>query len=595
MKRAGRQRAARSAPAANVLQPNARASAPQTSRTLLAFVVVFLALGVSSSRRMSATWDEPGHIAAGYAALARGDYRLDIEHPPVARMWSALPLLAMRPVLNVERFVAGPTEAIAFRGPFDLGHAFLFADNDAGRLLQAARMMNLIVGAGLGVLVFVWLHAWLGYRAAVSGLVLYTLEPNMAAHAGLATTDIAVTACLFATTYFAWRRSRERTRVNLAALAVFYAAAVLSKFSAVIHAPALVVLLLIASRRDGRISVSRAASDLAAIVLVTFAAAWAAYGFRFEPSAHPGWVFTLDRHPALQQAVPLWAAVAGRVNALHLLPNALTEGFLHGQALALGRPAFFAGEFSTTGWWYFFPSAMLLKTPMAVLLLLAIGLVALFVRRKTARTEATAVFLVLPPAAFLLVAMTSHLNIGLRHVLPVYPFAVVLAAAGVDALLRKSRAAAAFAVSLLAVGLVETGFSYPDRLGFFNVLAGGPRNGFRYLADSNVDWGQGLPDLRVWMERQAVDRISLAYFGTADPKYYGIRGRYMWGTTVPGVPPGELGPPELPGFVAVSVTLLDGVPFDAATRDFYKSLRDREPAATIGSSIRVYRVDAPWW
>ena len=97
-----------------------------------------------------------------------------------------------------------------------------------------------------------------------------------------------------------------------------------------------------------------------------------------------------------------------------------------------------------------------------------------------------------------------------------------------------------------------------------------------------------------WIDRVWSGSAS-AYFGTADPEYYGIRGRYLWGTTVPGVAPADLGPPELPGFVAVSVTLLDGVPFDAATRDFYKSLRDREPAATIGSSIRVYKVDRPWW
>ena len=449
------------------MQRRIEAFSRRDALAVITFVIVFAALGWNSARRMSATWDEPGHIAAGYAALARGDYRLDIEHPPLARMWSALPLVALRPVLNVERFVAGPTEAIAFRGPFELGHAFLFADNDAGTLLQAARIMNLIVGAALGVLVFVWLHAWLGFRAAVSGLVLYALEPNLAAHAGLATTDIAVTACLFATTYFVWRRSRVRTRANLAGAALFYAAAILSKFSAVIHAPALVVLVLIASRRDGRIRVSRAANDLAVILLVTFAAAWAAYGLRFEPSSQPGWVFTLDQHPALRQAVPLWAAVAGRVNALHVLPNALTEGFLHGQALALGRPAFFAGAFSTTGWWYFFPSAMLLKTPIAVLLLLLTGLAAIFLRRKTPRGEATAVFLVLPPAAFLGVAMTSHLNIGLRHVLPVYPFAVVLAAAGVDALLKKSRAAAAFAGVLLAVGMVEYRFLVPRQARVF--------------------------------------------------------------------------------------------------------------------------------
>jgi hypothetical protein len=97
------------------------------------------------------------------------------------------------------------------------------------------------------------------------------------------------------------------------------------------------------------------------------------------------------------------------------------------------------------------------------------------------------------------------------------------------------------------------------------------------------------------MDRNHVDRINLAYFGTADPAYYGMNVRYLWGTTVPGVRPGDMGPPSLPGYVAVSVTLLQGVPFQESARNFYKPLRDRDPVADIGGSIRVYRVDAPWW
>ena len=89
--------------------------------------------------------------------------------------------------------------------------------------------------------------------------------------------------------------------------------------------------------------------------------------------------------------------------------------------------------------------------------------------------------------------------------------------------------------------------------------------------------------------------INLAYFGVADPAYYGIDCTYMGGTTIPGVTPSMMRPPQLPGYVAVSVTLLDGVPFAERDRDFYKPLRDRTPAADIGGSIRVYWVEKPWW
>jgi hypothetical protein len=97
------------------------------------------------------------------------------------------------------------------------------------------------------------------------------------------------------------------------------------------------------------------------------------------------------------------------------------------------------------------------------------------------------------------------------------------------------------------------------------------------------------------MDANRVTHINLAYFGVADPAYYGIDCTYMGGTTIPGMTPAMLRPPRLPGYVAVSTTLLDGVPFDERSRDFYKPLRDREPSADIGGSIKVYWVERQWW
>jgi len=185
-------------------------------------------------------------------------------------------------------------------------------------------------------------------------------------------------------------------------------------------------------------------------------------------------------------------------------------------------------------------------------------------------------------------------NIGLRHVLPIYPFMILMAAAGARAMLVRLRFPLVFGVVALAAAL-EAAWAYPDPLTFFNAFAGGPRNGFQWLADSNVDWGQALKPLGAWVKGHGVKRINLAYFGTADPKYDGMDVRYLWGTIAPHVAPAEQGPPELPGYVAVSGTILDGVPFDTRMRDFYKPLRDRVPAADIDGSIKVYWVEQPWW
>jgi len=204
-------------------------------------------------------------------------------------------------------------------------------------------------------------------------------------------------------------------------------------------------------------------------------------------------------------------------------------------------------------------------------------------------------FLLLPIAMFLAVAMTSNLNIGLRHVLPIYPFIVVLAALGLDTVLSSLKRHDLWRLTLVAVAAFEFAVVYPHTLAYFNLLAGGPSNGFRYLADSNVDWGQDLKRLKSWMNGRNVDHINLAYFGVAEPAYYGINRTDLWGTTIPGVAPSAMGPPKLPGYVAVSVTLLDGVPFGEREREFYAPLREREPAAKIGGSIRVYWVEEPWW
>ena len=278
-----------------------------------------------------------------------------------------------------------------------------------------------------------------------------------------------------------------------------------------------------------------------------------------------------------------------------MLPNALTEGFVHNQGLGTGRPSFLLGDFSTFGWWQYFPVAIALKTQTVLLVLIVLALVTRAGRRTLFGDEG--MFLVLPMALFLAIAMAAAVNIGLRHVLPIYPFMIVAAAGGVRALLsaRPQR----FRILLIAVAfasVLEAAWAYPDPLTFFNVFAGGPRNGFRSLADSNVDWGQALKPLSfLWMRDNNVPRINLAYFGTADPKYYGMDVHYIWGTIAPNVAPAQQGPPELPGYVAVSATMLDGVPLDDRMRAFFKPLRDRVPTADIDGAIKVFWIDQPWW
>jgi Dolichyl-phosphate-mannose-protein mannosyltransferase len=576
---------------------------PAVTAVLLAFVVAFVSLQVWSYSRSSATWDEPGSLAAGYAALAARDYRPAIEHPPFTRLLAALPLLSMSGVsFDTRPIDAARPEVVAFQGPFEIGHRFLYKDNPlrhaqggADRLLYRARFMNVLLGVVLGVLVFCWAGEWLGFRAAVVALALYTMEPNIAAHSSLVTTDLGVACFIFGAVYFLWRASRQLTAANIAGLVVCFVLAILSKFSAAVLGPVVIVLMTMIVWCRGTLSAASAARITLLLIVVTWFGVWAAYGFRFAPSATPRWVFTLHDHPAVRQAVPTIAAIVGWIDAHYMLPNAFSQGFLHGQGLVQGRPSFLAGSYSNFGWWYYFPVAFLIKTPLALLALFSAGVV-LTIKRGRLLSLGGEAFLVVPIVLFLGVAMTSALNIGLRHILPIYPFVIVLAALPARALIgRRSRQSRTVLVALLAAGLLEFGSVYPNNLAFFNRAAGGPSSGFRWLADSNIDWGQDLKPLKTWMDRNQVTHINLAYFGVADPAYYGIDCTYMGGTTIPGVTPSMMKPPRLPGYVAVSVTLLNGVPFGERDRDFYKPLRDRQPAADIGGSIRVYWVEKGWW
>ncbi len=141
----------------------------------------------------------------------------------------------------------------------------------------------------------------------------------------------------------------------------------LSKFSAAILGPVMLVLLLMIARRRGTLSAAGVAGVVALLAVATWLGVWAAYGFRYAPSATPDWLFALHDHPAVRRAVPTLAALVGWIDGHHLLPNAFSQGFLHGQGLVQGRPAFLAGSYSNFGWWYHFPVAFLLKTPLALL------------------------------------------------------------------------------------------------------------------------------------------------------------------------------------------------------------------------------------
>lgn len=553
------------------------------------FATVFTVMAIVSLRQKSATWDEPIHLTAGYVALAKSDYRVEPTHPPFLRMWAALPLLAMKGVNADASTIEGVPPAEWMPQGYGFAHRFLYLEHDADRLLYAARAMTLVWGLLLGILIFFWVRDWLGPATAVLALAFYTIEPNIAAHGRLVTTDFGVTCFIFGAIYFLWRSCRRLSVTNLAGLTLFTVLAVVSKFSAVLLGPIVIVLLGIAVALRVGISAKRAVAVVMLLALASVAGIWAIYGMQYAPSTSQTWLLSERDFPVAQERVPTLSGVVGWIDRHRLLPNAFTQGFFLSQATSR-LSAYFAGEVSAEGWWYYFPAAFLVKTPSVLIALFFAGVVLLIpaFRRHNALDGA---FIVIPIAVYMGFAMESRINIGLRHILPVYPF-VLLAAAAAAKQLMMWRPPVGRSVMAVAGALWLAGFAmvYPHTLTFFNVFAGGPGGGLAYLSDSNIDWGQDLKPLKSWMERKNLSQINLAYFGTASPDYYGITCTHL-----PGAPffaESLISRPVLPGYVAISSTILSGVYLTPDWRLFYRGFLSKKPVATIGNSIHVYWVES---
>lgn len=543
---------------------------------LVVFSVVYVTLALLSYTRESATWDEPQHLTAGYAALTRLDFRIDTEHPPLVRMWAAVPLALSRGI----RF----DEAGHYwqNGPqWFFCHQFMYRDNNADWMLYRARFMIVLLGVLLGVLLFCWAREWFGFWSATAVLALYCFEPNLLAHARLVTTDFGLVCFAFGAVYFLWRLTRRFSVGNIVGLTFFFVMAQTTKFTAILLWPIFFLLLiLLAVLTQRRLAALGIAVWLCA---ASYAGIWAVYGFRYRATAVPSsrFAFEFEKDPRVRTATPTLSKITHWVTEHRLLPQAYAEGFLLGQAKAQVRAAYLCGQYSTRGWWYYFPIAFLIKTPLTAMAMFFGGVGVCLRRWRYDRLFAMA-----PIAVFLGAAMTANINIGLRHILTIYPFLLLLGGAAL-ARWRWARRIAPY------VAAVEFALVYPHCIAAFNIIVGGPSHGHEYLVDSNLDWGQDLKGLKRWMDKNKVATINLSYFGTADPAYYGIRCNYLPGGPFYAEP--LVGPPQLPGYVAVSVTNLRGVYFNEELRRYYERLLERKPVARIGHSIHVYWIERPWW
>ena len=502
-------------------------------------LLVFSGLGTAFIRASGPTYDEPVHLAAGYTDIVDGRYRLNArDHPPFGEMWASLPLLGMR-----LRSFRQSADWLRGRDQYNYADLFLYRnDIPADQLLNTARTWSLITwGALLALGLAEWSSRLWGASGAAWAMLFFAFSPPLISNASLVTTDMPAAALYFATFWVLSRRPRKTAVWAAAGAAMGLALA--SKFSMPVLPLAVLVCLL--SERKLRVESPSRRSWLlmgAAALLVVAAV----YRFRYLPLYFDG-----------------LAATSRRINE--------------------GRSSFLWGSYSTTGSLLYFPLALLIKTPLPALAFAALGL-ALWLGAP----DAEGLWRVFPAFAYFIPALFSKTQIGYRHILPVYPFLVLWAAHGGTWLWRRARpwraAAAAMAVWLI-IGVLRVS---PYQLAYFNELAGGPAGGYRFLADSNLDWGQDLKALAAELRRLGNPPVLLAYFGVGDPSYYGIH--YLPMGVVTNVDSSRRRgdtPLDYPWrYVAVSETNLQGVYY--VDKKAFSWLKDLKPIARPGWSIFLY-------
>jgi 4-amino-4-deoxy-L-arabinose transferase-like glycosyltransferase len=529
------------------------------------------------------------HILSGYCDVALQNGIVNIEHPPLMKMLAGLALTALPLPPPPERVPMG----IAFT---DYGHAFLFEGPvSPDTIAAAARAPFLALLALLLGTVFLWARARYGSGAALLAVALLAFDPNLIAHAGIVHTDLGA-ALTVLVAVLAWENLRRAQSLQaLLGAALALGIALVTKFSAVYVVPIFLLQGLLAARREARpgAAVSRMLGRLALVgagALVVVLGVYSLVTARMDLADQREVIHEMVARrgaPGLSRVIESIAGVSPPLG--HYLGGLASVAR---QNAIGGGVNYFFGKVSVTGFPLYFFVAFLFKSALAFL---AVGGIALFALARDPEAREEAPLLLLPVGVLFLASIGSSYNIGIRHMLPVYPF-LALSAAGAFARARrrareKSDGRATAFVWLLAalpiVSAAELARIHPHELSYFNPLAGGPEGGRRYLSDSNVDWGLDLKRLAARMRVDGGAPPTVAYFGGDDVPYrLGV--------------PDFLAAPDAPrGRIAISAFYLaEGPAFlryhgesDAAAglEKLFADIAARgRPAGRVGYSISLY-------
>jgi len=574
---------------------------------LLLFMVTISILSIKND---SLTMDELAHIPAGYSYMHEKDYRLNPEHPPLLKDLAAIPLLFMNLKFDKE-FDAWKDD---INGQWRVGWKFIFdSGNNTEKMIFWSRIPMILILLVLGFYIFHWAKELLGNKFALLALFLFSFSPTFIAHGRYVTTDVGAAAAFFIATYYFVKWLKNSTKKNLIFAGIAFGLAQLAKFSLFLLVPYFGLLLLIwmiIFRKKFLKYILFFILLLAIGYLVIF----------------PLYQYHVLNYPAERQVrdtefILTSCSVRPLANLITWMADKpILRSYAHYflglsmvfQRTAGGNTTFFLGEVSAVSWKRYFPIVYIIKTPLSLNILALIALLFLawqvpkiknwkFEIRNWLKKYFAEISMLIFLAIYWGVSIKGNLNIGIRHILPTFPFIYILISGQIKRIfdyLKKAKprhkvAGLSLAKIVLSILLIWYAFSslsiFPYYLTYFNELIGGAKNGHLYVADSNLDWGQDLKRLAKWADQQGIEKIKVDYFGGSDVNYY-LGNKYEeWH--------GDYKPEDAKGnYLAISASFLQqgqAVPakgFNQST-DYYLWLTQYKPITVIGNSIFVYYID----
>ena len=553
---------------------------------LLAWLALELCL---AGRQQSATYDEPNHIFAGYRYWMCSDFGSNFETPPLVKLISAFPLLFQSVKVPVP--LCGATHStISDLNDLIEGNAFLYS-NDADSILFRTRLFASLFTVVLGALLFESAYVMFGVGPALIALTIFAFEPNILAHGFLVTTDMGLACCLYAAVYAFYLYLEKGTKRWLVIAGTVAGMALTAKHSGLIVFPMLLTFALaellggkMPTSTDKACTTNRFASTVAAVVfvaMIAYVTLWAFYGFRFAAQPHAS-VMSYAPHFEGNSAVKLMTNLFLSSLRARLLPEAYLFGFKH--VIAIGvkggfSPIFVLGKSYPTGKWFYFPAVLFIKSTLGFLILLLLATLALILDPGKHRRALS--MLTIPPLLFLILCLPARLNIGIRHVLPVFPFFIVLASAGAWEV-RKYRGGIYIVGSLVLFHAVSSLSSFPNYIPYSNEMFGGTTRTYQVLSDSNVDWGQSLKAIKNYVYKNDVKDCWVAYFLSAPPNYYQMGCRFLPASYASH---DDMSGPDIEGTLLIGTSELLG----PEELNPYAQFRNAAPVANIDGTVLVFR------